>query len=113
MKRTPKRGDIWLCDLDPTRGSEQRGSRPVFVLTREAFNKKGLVLICPITQGGNYARDAGFTVSLQGTGTETQGVVLTHQSRSLDWVERKPRFVESAPDYITEDVIARLSTLLE
>lgn len=113
MRRTPKRGDIWLCDLDPTRGNEQQGNRPALVLTNEAFNKRGIILVCPITQGGNYARDAGFAVSLQGTGTNTQGIVMTHQSRTIDWVDRKSRFIEAAPDYITTDVIARLSTLLE
>lgn len=113
MKRSPKRGEVWHCDLEPVRGGEQRGVRLVLVLTREAFNRRGLVLVCPITQGGNYARDAGFAVPLQGAGTETQGVVLTHQSRTLDWVERKPRYIETVPNAIVEEVIQRVATLLD
>lgn len=109
----PERGQIWVCDLEPTRGGEQRGKRPVLVLTVAAFNRKGLMLACPITQGGSHARDAGFAVPLQGGGTETQGVVLTHQSRTMDWKDRQPRFVEDVPAHIIDDVLARVIALLE
>ena len=46
------------------------------------------------TKSGAYVRDAGFAVPLSGPGSETQGVVLTHQARMLDWSSRSPRFVE-------------------
>ena len=35
----PERGDIWLADLDPTRGREQAGRRPVFIVSVGAFNQ--------------------------------------------------------------------------
>ena len=41
-------------------------------------------LVCPITQGGNFARHAGFAVPLSGAGTATQGVVLCNQIRGQD-----------------------------
>ena len=62
MRRVPERGDIWHIDLEPVRGAEQRGARPVLVLTRQPFNRRGLMMVCPVTQGGSYARDAGFAV---------------------------------------------------
>ena len=34
-----KRGEIWLVGLDPTRGHEQRGRRPVLIVSPEAFNR--------------------------------------------------------------------------
>ncbi len=113
MRRIPERGDIWHIDLEPVRGSEQRGARPVLVLTREAFNRRGLMMVCPVTQGGAYARDAGFAVSLSGTGGETQGVVLVHQARMLSWADRSPRYIELLPDFVVDDVIARIGALLE
>ncbi|QQR80525.1 MAG: type II toxin-antitoxin system PemK/MazF family toxin [Deltaproteobacteria bacterium] len=45
------RGDIWLVDLDPTRGHEQKGKRPVLVISENAYNNglADLVIILPIT----------------------------------------------------------------
>lgn len=39
MKMNPIRGDIWLANLEPTRGSEQAGSRPVLVLQNNDVSK--------------------------------------------------------------------------
>lgn len=113
MRGAPKRGDIVRLDFDPSLGNEQRGTRPALVVSADAFNKLGMALVCPITQGGNYARGMNWTVSLASTGIETQGVVLCSQTKIVDWKARKAEFIEAAPDYITADVIARLSTLLE
>ncbi len=51
MAPTPQRGEIWLADLDPTKGREQAGKRPVLVISVSAFNhsKAELVVILPIT----------------------------------------------------------------
>ena len=109
-----KRGDIVRVNLNPTEGREQQGDiRPAFVLTPAAFNQFGTVVIAPITQGGNFARHAGFAVPLTGSGTKTQGVVLVNQLRSLDLEARGARKVEAVPDYIIEDVLARVQTLFE
>ena len=47
----PERGEIWLADLDPTRGREQAGRRPVLIVSVGAFNqsKAELVLVIPLT----------------------------------------------------------------
>lgn len=111
--RTPKRGDIIRLSLDPTLGTEQRGNRPVLALSPEAFNRHGSVLVAPITQGGNYARGNHWAVPLMGCGTETQGIVLCNQSRTVDWKARGAVFLESAPDSLVDEVIARVATLLE
>ena len=34
-----KRGEIWLVSLDPTLGHEQKGRRPVLIVSPEAFNR--------------------------------------------------------------------------
>ncbi|MEW6775291.1 MAG: type II toxin-antitoxin system PemK/MazF family toxin [Bdellovibrionota bacterium] len=45
------RGEIWLADLDPIRGHEQAGRRPILVLSATRFNEgpAGLVVALPIT----------------------------------------------------------------
>jgi mRNA interferase ChpB len=107
------RGDIFLVDLNPIKGREQAGARYVLIVSPTAFNILGTPLVCPITQGGNFARHAGFAVSLSGAGTQTQGIVLCNQPRVLDLQARNARFIEKAPDFITDEVLAKLSTLIE
>jgi mRNA interferase MazF len=42
---------VWLADLDPTRGHEQAGKRPVLILSDDAFNAgpADLVIVVPVT----------------------------------------------------------------
>jgi mRNA interferase ChpB len=109
----PKRGDIWFVDLNPTLDSDQQGGRPVLVISQEAFNRSGLSIVCPITQGGNQARFAGFAVTLMSAGTQTLGVVMSNQVRTLDMRAHKGRFVEAVPAYVIEDVVVRLVTIID
>jgi len=50
---------------------------------------------------------------LSGAGTHTQGVVLCNQVRVLDLQARQARFVERVPEFIIQEVLAKLSTLIE
>ena len=47
----PARGEVWLADLNPTRGHEQAGRRPVLVVSDDIFNRgpAGLVIVLPMT----------------------------------------------------------------
>ena len=47
----PLRGEIWMIDLDPTRGHEQAGKRPALVISDDVFNggPAGLVIVLPLT----------------------------------------------------------------
>ena len=47
----PLRGEIWLAELDPTRGREQAGRRPVLVLSVDEFNQgpAELIIVAPVT----------------------------------------------------------------
>jgi mRNA-degrading endonuclease toxin of MazEF toxin-antitoxin module len=109
----PNRGDVLHIDLDPTKGREQQGKRLVLLLTVAAFNRFGLALVCPVSPGGGFAWEHGFAVSLSGAGTRTQGVVLCHQVRTLDYRERGARWAESLPSEIMDEVLARVRTLLD
>ncbi|MEI8574833.1 type II toxin-antitoxin system PemK/MazF family toxin [Methylomonas sp. LW13] len=107
-----KRGDIYLVSLDPTAGHEQKGSRPVVIVSPDEFNQvTKLPVVLPITTGGDFARRLGFAVPL--TGIKTTGVIRCDQPRILDLAARQARWVDSVPDAIMDDVLARLSTLFE
>ncbi len=110
----PQRGEILQLDLDPTRGPEVRGSRPVLVLSADAFNKaSGLLLVAPISQGGRASRQTGFGVTLMGTGTSTQGIVLCDQTRTVDARARSFTRVEKAPRQLVEEALDAVRAILE
>jgi mRNA interferase ChpB len=69
--------------------------------------------VCPITQGGQQSRFAGFAVTLMGSGTETQGVVMCNQPRTIDMQARQGRFVERVPPSLLNEVMARLQAVFE
>jgi mRNA-degrading endonuclease toxin of MazEF toxin-antitoxin module len=109
-----KRGEIWLVSLDPTSGHEQKGRHPVLIASPEAFNRVTKVpVIVPIASGGNFARTAGFAVSLTGAGTKTTGVIRCDQPRALDIAARGGKKLESVPAAIIEEVMARISPIFE
>ncbi len=109
-----KRGEIWLLRLDPASGHEQKGSRPVLVVSPENFNRVTKVPITlPITSGGNFARTAGFAVPLVAAGIKTTGIVRCDQPRALDLVGRGAKKLESVPESVMEEVLAKISTIFE
>ena len=108
-----ERGDIYIVDLDPTKGREQRGTRPVMVVSKAAFNQHNPALVCPIATAAIGPRLSGFVVNLQGAGTVTTGVVMCAQVRALDLRTRNGRRIERAPDYIVELVLDCLRDMVD
>jgi len=109
-----KRGEIWLVGLDPASGHEQKDRRPVLIVSPEAFNRVTKVpVVLPITSRGSFARTAGFAVPLEGAGTKTTGVVRCDQPRALDFGARNGRRLETVPDSIMDEVLARLAPIFE
>jgi mRNA interferase ChpB len=107
-----KRGDIYMVDLEPTHGREQRGHRPVVIVSPDEFNRATkLPVILPITNGGDFARHLGFAVPL--AETKTTGVVRCDQPRVLDLNARNGRKVESLPATILDEVLAKVVTIFE
>ena len=46
----PRRSEIYLIQLSPAEGSEQAGTRPVVVVSRNAINHYSpVIVICPLT----------------------------------------------------------------
>jgi mRNA-degrading endonuclease toxin of MazEF toxin-antitoxin module len=109
-----KRGEIWLVSLDPSSGHEQKGRRPVLIVSPEAFNRITKVpIVLPITSGGNFARAAGFAVPLAGAGTKTTGIIRCDQPRALDLGARGGKKLESVPDEAMSEVLARVAAIFD
>ena len=83
---TVQRGEIWLANLNPTRGSEQAGIRPVLVFQNDAINRfTTTVLAIPLTTNLRRAALPSCVRVAQGEGgLESESVLLCHQLRALD-----------------------------
>ena len=109
MTTIPDAGDIVWVDLNPAKGTEQRGVRPALVISSKdihAFSKRSLV--CPITSNS----DEWPTKVMLHTNMQTKGAVLVDQIRSVDRSVRGFRFIERAPDTILAEVREVLRALL-
>ena len=106
------RGDVYSVSLDPTQGHEQRGHRPVLIISPAAFNEATrLPVVLPITDGGDFARRLGFAVPL--VGTRTTGIVRCDRPRVLDLSVRGATWVERLPADVLDEVLARAITLFQ
>ncbi len=78
---------VFLANLDPIRGSEQRGTRPVVVVSYEGFNRvMPLVTILPITslKPGRKVYPNEAKLPRKSCGLRQDSLVLAHQIRSID-----------------------------
>lgn len=80
----PARGEIWLADLNPVRGHEQAGRRPVLVVSEDLFNKgrANLVVVLPVT---STIRAIPFHVTVEPPegGLSNRSSVLCEAVRSI------------------------------
>ena len=86
-----KQGDIIAIDLDPTKGHEQAGYRPVVVVSNaEQAQDSNLMLVCPIT---NTDRKSPLHVAVK-AGAAT-GFVMCDNIRAVDLSNRKYKMVDT------------------
>jgi mRNA interferase MazF len=82
----PVRGDIFSARLDPTEGSEQAGTRPVIVLSRDAINANSpVVVVVPVTDAANVKRAYPSHASLPkgAGGLKTESIAKAEQIRAI------------------------------
>ncbi len=109
MVTPPERGDVAWFRFDPSRGHEQKGTRPALILSPAAYNAKpGLCLAVPIT---SHSKGYPFEVPLP-PGLAISGVALADQVKCLDWRERLVSMALRVPRDVVLDVTARLIPLL-
>ncbi len=106
------RGDIYMVTLDPVEGHEQRGNRPVVVISSSEFNRATrMPIIVPVTRGGDFARRRGMAVEL--SGLKTTGIVRCDQPRALDLTARGATRVEQIGADQLEEVMAKVIAIFE
>ena len=105
------RGDICWADLNPVRGFEQAGLRPVVILSHEAFNQhSGTVIAVAIT---SQPQRAGFpfTLELSSSRLPKRSWVKISQIRTLS-VERLGKKIGSAMPEEIEQIVEGLNEII-
>ncbi len=83
----PRRGDVFLARLDPAEGSEQAGTRPVVVLTRDAINANSpVVVVVPFTHAMNPKRiyPSHVWFAKGSAGLRLDSIAKTEQIRAIE-----------------------------
>jgi mRNA interferase MazF len=89
-----KQGDIIKINLNPTKGHEQAGYRPVLVVNNASHSRaSNMTIVCPIT---NTDRKSPVHVRLDGL--ETTGFVMCDQIRAIDIRARDYKRIETVDD---------------
>jgi mRNA interferase MazF len=102
-----KRGEIYFVDLNPVKGREQAGRRPVLVLSVDAINHLPLVVTVVVgTKGDNVKQDylTNVRVPSEQSGLPMETVFLGFQLRSLD----PKRFTTEPAGRLTDYAMAQV-----
>jgi mRNA interferase MazF len=83
-----RRGDIYWADVEPRSGSEQRGRRPVIILSHDGFNESPnwwSIIVVPCTTSHTQKRRPTVVLLSKGTGGLREGcAAVGHQITTLD-----------------------------
>jgi mRNA interferase MazF len=109
----PARGEIWNADLDPTRGREQSGRRPVLVVSTDAFNRgpAELVVVLPVTTKDK--RIPWHVAVKTGVGGLTRDSYVMCEAIRCISRERLIKNLGAVPASILDEVELRMRMLLE
>jgi mRNA interferase MazF len=96
------RGDVYLADLNPSRGSEQAGIRPVIIVQRDTLDRfTTTVVVFPVTSNLRRARIPGTVVIPSGEGGLMQeSVVLCYQIVVIDRQRLIQKLGTLSPSYL-------------
>jgi mRNA interferase MazF len=104
-----KQGDIIKTNLDPTKGHEQSGYRPVVVINNFSHSRvSNLFIVCPIT---NTDRNCPIHVKL--IGTKTTGFVMCDQVKAVDFSARDYRVIETVDADTLWEIVDIVQGLIE
>ncbi|WP_377479196.1 MAG: type II toxin-antitoxin system PemK/MazF family toxin [Microcoleus anatoxicus] len=106
-------GDIYLADLNPSRGSEQAGIRPVIIVQRDTLDRfTTTVVVIPVTSNLRRAKIPGTIILPTGEGGLTQdSVALCYQIVAVDRERLIKKLGTLSADYVSRLQVALQYTL--
>ena len=112
---TPKRGEIWLVNFDPTVGAEIRKIRPAVVISSDAAGRLPIKLVAPITDWKPYFAQNFWHVKIESdtmTGLNKASAIDALQLRGVDLL----RFIHrlgSVSEVTMSEITIAIVTVIE
>lgn len=79
-----KQGEIWYANLNPTKGSEQAGMRPVVILSGNLLNEYlNIVIVAPLTTKIKKYKGNPILHPTRSNGLKNESEVLVFHIRSI------------------------------
>ena len=96
-----KQREIWLADLNPSGGSEQKGIRPVVVISGNAMNDHlGIGIVCLLSTRIKHYAGCIIVAGGRCSGLEKDSEILTFQIRTV----AASRFIRKLGEITTEQL---------
>jgi mRNA interferase MazF len=102
-----QRCEIYLADINPRSGSEQKGIRPVIIISHDSFNTTpnwNSIIVIPVSTSEKQIKRAPTVVKLSKNDTdlEKDSFALCHQITTLDKSKLKQKLGTLSENYIKE-----------
>ncbi len=112
---TPKRGEVWLVNFDPTLGAEIKKTRPAVVVSSDAIGRLPIKLIAPITDWKSYFSRNLWHIRIDPdstNGLSKVSAVDTLQLRGVD-VQRFIRKLGQVSETTIAEIAAAVAAVVE
>lgn len=106
-----KKWEIWFLNLDPTTGSEQRGIRPVLVISNDAVNDNLTVFTCiPFSSCkiGTKIYPTEVFLSSKESGLPRDSVLMLQQIRTVSQDRLRNKVATVSSDFVKERINSAL-----
>ena len=79
-----KQAEIWYADLNPVKGREQAGHRPVVIISGNLLNRYlDIVIVCPLTSKIKNYKGNVLLIPSEANGLDNQSEILVFHVRSV------------------------------
>mgnify|MGYP005748121581 CR=1 FL=1 len=103
-----KQGDIWMADLNPVKGSEKAGRRPVVILSGNLMNQYlPVVITAPLTSKIRHYQGNPVLLPNAMNGLKVESELMIFHIRSI----AKDRLIEKLGEIEKQDLTMALETL--
>ena len=96
------RGDVFWAELDPTRGNEQRGTRPVLILSHDIFNEKSETVIAVVLTSQPQKAPFPLTLELSNPKLPKKSWVKISQIRNLSTERLIKKICRITPEELSQ-----------
>ncbi len=99
-----RRGDIYLANLEPVRGSEANKTRPVVIVSHDALNRvveargRGVVTVVPLSSNADQVYSFQVLLPAEATGLSRDSKAQAEQVRALAYERFAPNPEGSLPE---------------